>query len=97
MKPLLTYEDVGRLFGLSKWWVMKQRRLGKIKPIYFGPMVRFTEEEVERFIQEWKRQNAEGNFVGTFPLHGVGSNGQDFDSHSASSLEDHDIKRDHTE
>jgi len=59
MKPLLTYEDVGRLFGMSKWWVMKQRRLGKIKPIYFGPMVRFEEEEVERFLKEWNESSGE--------------------------------------
>ena len=57
MKPLLTYEDVGRLCHMSKWWVMKQRRAGKITPIRFGPMVRFTEDEVERFIKEWWRDN----------------------------------------
>ena len=57
MRPLLTYEEVGRLFGMSKWWVMKQRRLGKIKPIYFGPMVRFEEEEVERFLKEWNESS----------------------------------------
>ena len=51
MKQLLTYDDVAKVCRMSKSWVMKQRRLGKLKATYFGPMVRFREEDVERFLE----------------------------------------------
>jgi|GEM_PF-3156151 len=69
MKQLLTYEDVAARCKMSKWWVMKQRRNGKIHPIRFGPMIRFTEEEVERFILDWHddvdARHHEGKILGT--------------------------------
>jgi len=64
MKQLLTYDDVAELCKMSKSWVMKQRRLGKITPLKFGPMVRFTEVEIERFLNEWRRGTV-GDFGGT--------------------------------
>ena len=66
---LLTYDDVAALCQMSKSWVMKQKRLGRLQPMKFGPMVRFTEAEVERFLNEWHRGTV-GDFGGTLESHG---------------------------
>jgi len=61
---LLTYDDVAAVCQMSKSWVMKQKRLGRLEPMKFGPMVRFTEAEVERFLKAYHRGTV-GDFGGT--------------------------------
>ena len=57
MNKLLTYDGVAEVLGTSKWYVMKEVKAGKLKPIKLGSNVRFTEEEVERFIEEQQQKN----------------------------------------
>ena len=57
-KGLLTADEVGKQLGISPRQVLILSREGKLRRLRMGfRTIRFTQEEVNRFIHDW--QNAE--------------------------------------
>ena len=57
MKPLLKTKDVCELLGVSSRTVRRLTQSGQLRCISLSRnFVRFREEDVEQFVQEWSTQ-----------------------------------------
>lgn len=57
MERLLCVNEAAILLGLSKWTIRKWLSQDKIKPVRLGRRVLFESTELNRLIQEGKRQS----------------------------------------
>jgi excisionase family DNA binding protein len=51
---LLSVQDAARILSLSPWTVRAYVRVGKLRPIRIGRLVRLEEQELERFVSKAK-------------------------------------------
>ncbi len=54
--PLLTVKDIEKRLNVSRQVVYDLRKEGKLTAVLVAGCVRFTEQEIERFIRESKEQ-----------------------------------------
>jgi excisionase family DNA binding protein len=62
MDALHDVNATAKLLSISPWTVRSFIRLGKLRPVRIGRLVRLTGEEIQRFIGE-RYQGAEGQGV----------------------------------
>lgn len=51
MQPLVDVNGAARLLSISPWTVRAYIRDGKLTPVRIGRLVRFTDQELQRFVR----------------------------------------------
>jgi len=57
-EPLLTVEEVAKLLGVSRAWVLAHAngsRRPELPSVKLGKLVRFTQQQVQKFVEECTR------------------------------------------
>ena len=54
-KGFYTIEDLAKMFAVSRSSIMKWKAEGRITPVRVGNILRFTPQEVDRFIKKHNR------------------------------------------
>ena len=56
VSPLLTVKDTEKRLNVSRQVIYDLRKEGKLTAVLIAGCIRFTEQEIERFIRESKEQ-----------------------------------------
>ena len=54
-KSFLTVEEVAERMSVSKAWLYRQAKAGKVPHIRFGSVIRFSLDDINRWITEHKQ------------------------------------------
>lgn len=52
VEPLIDSDEVAKILGVSRAWVMKAAKAGKIPHYRFASFTRFRESEIRAWLQE---------------------------------------------